>query len=75
MLRENPLAVGALGVGVGAAVGLAIPQTAKEHEVMGEARDTFVEKAQAAQERVQQVAQEAQSAAQQEAENQGLTQQ
>jgi hypothetical protein len=41
---------------------------------MGEARDTFVEKAQDAQERVQQVAQEAQSAAQQEAENQDLTQ-
>jgi ElaB/YqjD/DUF883 family membrane-anchored ribosome-binding protein len=75
MLRENPLAVGALGVGVGAAVGLAIPETAKEHEVMGEDRDTLVEKAQDAQERVQQVAQEAQSAAQQEAENQGLTQQ
>src|SRR5215210_7000204 len=75
MLQENPLAVGALGVGVGAAVGLAIPETTKEHEVMGEARDTFVEKAQDAQQRVQQVAQEAQSAAQQEAENQGLTQQ
>ena len=79
MLRDTPLALGALGVGVGAAVGLAIPETAKEHEVMGEARDTFVEKAQekaqAAQERVQQVAQEARSAAQQEAENQGLTQQ
>jgi ElaB/YqjD/DUF883 family membrane-anchored ribosome-binding protein len=78
MLQENPLAVGALGVGVGAAVGLAIPETTKEHEVMGEARDTFVEKAQEkaqdAQERVQQVAQEAQSAAQHEAENQGLTQ-
>ena len=77
MLQENPLAMGALGVGVGAAVGLAIPETTKEHEVMGEARDTFVEKAQEkaqdAQERVQQVAQEAQSAAQQEAENQGLT--
>jgi prefoldin subunit 5 len=78
MLQENPLAVGALGVGVGAAVGLAIPETTREHEVMGEARDTFVEKAQEkaqdAQERVQQVAQEAQNAAQQEAENQGLTQ-
>ena len=77
MLQENPLAVGALGVGVGAAVGLAIPETTREHEVMGEARDTFVEKAQEkaqdAQERVQQVAQEAQDAAQQEAENQGLT--
>jgi ElaB/YqjD/DUF883 family membrane-anchored ribosome-binding protein len=79
MLRENPLAMGALGVGVGAAVGLAIPATAKEHEVMGEARDTFVEKAQEkaqdVQQRVQQVAQEAQGAAQQEANNQGLTNQ
>jgi ElaB/YqjD/DUF883 family membrane-anchored ribosome-binding protein len=78
ILQENPLAVGALGVGVGAAVGLAIPETTREHEVMGEARDTVVEKAQEkaqdAQQRVQQVAQEAQSAAQQEAENQGLTQ-
>lgn len=79
MLQENPLAVGALGVGVGAAVGLAIPETTKEHEVMGEARDNLVEKAQEkaqdAQQRVQRVAEEAQSAAQQEADNQGLTSQ
>ncbi len=78
-LQENPLAVGALAVGVGAAVGLAIPETSKEHEVMGEARDAVVEKAQEkaqdVQQRVQQVAEEAQGAAQQEAENQGLTQQ
>ncbi len=78
MLRENPLAVGALAVGAGAAVGLAIPQTSQEHEVMGEARDTLVEKAQEtaqdAQQRVQRVAGEAQSAAREEAENQGLTQ-
>lgn len=79
MLRENPLAVGALAAGVGAAVGLAIPETSKEHEVMGEARDNFVqkaqEKAQETQEKVQRVAQEAQSAAQEEAGNQGLTNQ
>ncbi len=79
MLRENPLAMGALAVGAGAAVGLAIPQSAREHEVMGEARDTFVEKAQEkaqdAQEKVQRVAQEAQSAAKEEATNQGLTDQ
>jgi ElaB/YqjD/DUF883 family membrane-anchored ribosome-binding protein len=78
MLQENPLVVGALAVGTGAAVGLAIPETAKEHEVMGEARDTFVEKAQEkaeeAQQKVQQVAEEAKSAAKEEAENQGLTQ-
>jgi hypothetical protein len=79
MVRENPLAMGALAVGAGAALGLAIPQSTQEHEVMGEARDTFVEKAQEkaqdAQQRVQRVAQEAQSAAKEEASNQGLTDQ
>ena len=79
MLRENPLAVGTLAVGVGAAVGLAIPETSKEHEVMGEARDTVVDKAQEkveeTQQKVQQVAQEAQSVAREAAENQGLTNQ
>ena len=79
MLQENPLAMGALGIGVGAAVGLAIPETSKEHEVMGEARDTLVhkaqEKAQNVQQKAQRVAEEAQSAAKDEAENQGLTQQ
>jgi len=79
MVRENPLAMGAVAIGAGAAVGLAIPQSTQEHEVMGEARDTFVEKAQEkaheAQERVQRVAEEAQSAAKEEASNQGLTDQ
>jgi ElaB/YqjD/DUF883 family membrane-anchored ribosome-binding protein len=77
VLRESPLTVGALAVGVGAAIGLAVPQTSREHEVMGEARDTVVEKVQEkageAQEKVQRVAEEAQSAAKDEAENQGLT--
>ena len=79
MLHENPLTVGTLAVGAGAAIGLAIPETSKEHEVMGEARDSVVEKAQEkaqdAQQKVQRVAEEAQGAAQQEAENQGLKQQ
>ena len=79
VLQENPLAVGALAVGVGAAVGLAVPQTSQEHEAMGEARDTFVEKAQEkgqeVQQRVQRVADEEQRAAQEEAENEGLTDQ
>jgi hypothetical protein len=78
-LRGNPLAVGALAVGVGAAVGLAIPETSKEHEVMGEARDNLVEtaqeKVQETQQKAQRVAEEARSAAQEEAENQGLTNQ
>jgi ElaB/YqjD/DUF883 family membrane-anchored ribosome-binding protein len=79
VLQENPLTVGALAVGVGAAIGLAIPETSKEHEVMGEARDNLVDKAQEkvqeTQQKAQKVAEEAQSAAQQEAENQGLTDQ
>ncbi len=78
MLNENPLTVGALAVGAGAAIGLAIPETSKEHEVMGEARDTVVEKAQEkaqeAQQKVQRVAEEVQGAAKEEAQNQGLTQ-
>ena len=77
VLQENPLTVGALAVGVGAAIGLAIPETSKEHEVMGEARDNLVDKAQEkvqeTQQKAQRVAEEAQSAVQREAENQGLT--
>lgn len=41
--NENPLALGALAVGVGAAVALAIPETQKERELMGEPRDRLVE--------------------------------
>ncbi len=76
MLQENPLTMGALAVGAGTAIGLAVPETRKEHEVMGEARDNLVDKAQdkaqEAQQKVQSVAEEAQSAAKQEAQNQGL---
>lgn len=42
--NENPLALGALAVGVGAAVALAIPETQKERELMGEQRDELVRK-------------------------------
>ena len=60
-LRENPLAIGAVALALGTAVGLAVPQTRKENEWMGEARDTLVDKAQSvtqdAMEQVQQVAQ------------------
>jgi hypothetical protein len=45
-LRENPLAVGAVALALGAAAGLAIPQTRKENEWMGEARDNLVDTAQ-----------------------------
>lgn len=47
-MDENPLAVGAIALAVGTAIGLAIPQTRKENEWMGEARDNLVDTAQAA---------------------------
>ena len=79
MLHENPLAVGALAVGAGAAVGLAIPETSSEDRLMGETRDSLAHKAQhKAQEikpKVERVVEQAQSSAKQEAKNQDLTQQ
>ncbi|HUR99296.1 MAG TPA: DUF3618 domain-containing protein [Pyrinomonadaceae bacterium] len=44
-LRENPLALGALAVAVGAAVGFSIPSTRYEGKLMGEARENLMEKA------------------------------
>lgn len=46
LVEENPLAVGAAAVAVGAVVGLALPTTRIEHEYMGEAGEKLVDKAQ-----------------------------
>jgi hypothetical protein len=76
-LQENPLAVGIAAIGIGAAVGLAIPSTAKENELMGETRDKLANRAQRqvqeASQRAQRVAQETRSAAEEEASRQDLT--
>ncbi|CAN5178643.1 hypothetical protein BH24CHL7_BH24CHL7_08350 [soil metagenome] len=45
-LNDNPLAMAALAVGVGAAVALAIPETQQERELLGEHRDRLVSQAQ-----------------------------
>jgi hypothetical protein len=45
-INENPLAVGAAAMVLGAAVGLALPETERENRLMGEARDTVLDKAQ-----------------------------
>ena len=45
VLRENPLALGAAATIVGAAIGMTIPETEAENELMGETRDTVVERA------------------------------
>lgn len=46
VLRENPLAVGAVAVAAGTAVGLALPSTRLENEYVGEASEKLVDKAQ-----------------------------
>jgi len=77
MVQDNPLMAGALAVTVGSAVGLLLPETRTEDEVLGKARDSLVGQAQAATqdtvEKVQRVAGEVQSTAQKEAREQGLT--
>lgn len=45
MLRENPLAVGAVAVAAGTAVGLVLPSTRFESEYIGEASERLVDKA------------------------------
>lgn len=80
LLHENPLAVGAVALAVGTAVGFALPQTERENQLMGEARDNLVERtaevAQETFEKARQVAgdvvEQAQTTAQQSAEKQGL---
>lgn len=76
-MQENPLAVGAMAVALGAAVGMAIPETPQEHRVMGEARDRLVDRAQEVTQevaqKVQSVAHEAIDTAREEARTQGLT--
>lgn len=63
MLDENPLMVGAAAAAIGAAIGAALPETERENELMGEARDSMIEnvqsKAQETVERVQHAATEA----------------
>ena len=63
---------------LGTAIGLAVPQTRKENELFGQARDTLIERAQGmAQEtieKVQEVATEAGHTVQREAKSAGLTQ-
>jgi Protein of unknown function (DUF3618) len=42
MMESNPVAVGALGTVLGGVAGLLIPETEKENQLMGEARDRVV---------------------------------
>ncbi len=46
LMQERPLAVGIMAIGLGAAIGLAVPETEKEDEMMGSARQDLVQRAQ-----------------------------
>jgi hypothetical protein len=48
MIRDYPLAVGAAAAVLGATLGMVVPETERENEWMGEARETAVDKAQQA---------------------------
>ena len=76
-IEENPLAVGAVALALGAAVGLSIPSTRYESQLMGETRDNLLQKAQESAgglvDKVKQVASEAQKTIGDEAKAQGLT--
>lgn len=41
-LQANPIAAAALGLGIGAIAGMAIPETETEHQLMGETRDSVI---------------------------------
>jgi len=75
-IERNPLAIGAVALGIGAAVGLLLPETETENRAMGEVRDKVVDMAQQAagevKMRAQIVAEEAIDTVKQESKSQGL---
>jgi ElaB/YqjD/DUF883 family membrane-anchored ribosome-binding protein len=79
-IEENPLAVGAVALALGAAVGMALPSTRVEGQLMGEHKQQLLQKAQDTAgelvDRVKQVANEAQKTITDEVKTQaqGLTQ-
>ena len=77
-IEENPLAVGAVALALGAAVGFMIPATQTESQLMGEYRDNLMQKAgdaaRGALDKVQQVAGDMANSVREEAQNQGLVQ-
>lgn len=78
MYQQNPIGMSIAAFALGAAVGFLVPETPQEKQLMGETRDTLVSQAQSVaqdtMQKVQNVAQEAKGAAQQEAQEQGLSQ-
>jgi len=76
LAQENPLAVGVAGVALGSLIGLLVPETQGERQLMGGARDTMMDKAagtaQETMDKVGTIATEAGGTAAQEARKEGL---
>jgi gas vesicle protein len=76
MMREQPLALGAIGLAIGAVIAAMAPRTRKEDELMGETRDQLLDQAkEVGKEKLEQakeVANSAVGAAAKEAEQRGL---
>lgn len=45
MLEDNPMAIGAMGIAVGALLGAMLPSTSRENELLGEASDNVTDEA------------------------------
>lgn len=77
LVREQPLALGAIGLALGAVIAASLPRTRQEDALMGEARDRMAEQAKAVGreqlDRAQRVAEAAGHAATAEAERQGFS--
>jgi hypothetical protein len=75
-ISANPIALGALGLALGAAAALILPETEQEDQLLGEARDRVMDRVQNAAgetaEKVQRVAAEARQTAMREAKAEGL---
>jgi hypothetical protein len=48
LLQEQPFAVGAAGIAIGALIGAIVPETAQEDRLLGSARDRAIRKARSA---------------------------
>lgn len=77
MIETNPLPLGLLALALGGVAALSLPETQREHELLGEARDSLVDRAQAGaqtvMEKVQHVTEEVGETVEKEAKYQGLT--
>ena len=73
MLRTNPLMAGALAATVGSAVALALPETRREDQLLGKARDSVMGQAQEIKQETMEKVERVVEGAKEEAQDKGLT--